>query len=873
MKAGQFLTYILKKRKLVVAILLVAIIAFAFWLRIRFLGIKDLWLDEYFTEDAAFYTFRKMWNEGHTRTTLLFSLIMKYYAAILKIFTDRSYLTPFELRLPNVIYGSCLVFLVFIIVKRISNNFTALFASLLCATSSYLVYYSRDGRYYPFLLLWASICVWSSIEILSYPIEHKNQIKFHVIYMISGFFGMFSHYGFWVFFAMNNIALCLILFYRFLIHFPNENVHLRVLNVLLQVLAMAVPAFLVPLIVYKRYGSGVSILLSNKLYNNSFLLNHFSYDSINRFCRDYFLDYGCLSVYGLAIIIIIAVLLLFLYKQKRIIIYLILVRFGTFVLLRFIPREIIREALLPRYIIFVILFDITFISLFVGALIRNATKVLSLYNKKHYSFLYYLLSLFVLFICAGYTTNKVIHSRMRIYAPFKLPSVIIEKTKEIYKYGDAIVSDMMEPYFAISYDKKKDKYLSNLNCYFIGWLANPPQNNKRFILISQRNIKDFSGTSFVGEYSGVYFNIFDLPDELFNNDLAVILGHIFNTKDKGCLSVLKQWSSRKSNILDYMSTRCEPKNLIVNSSFEEGSNNWNISERGNAKFSFINTNDFCFAKISGKGGYSVISQTFNLEKDKLYKLIVELKVNDWNSGMNIACCCVDTNLKDNYMLFPGIDKTKDWIRSTKILECKSSGKATIRIQYSNSSDKGEAFVNQIKVLELRDMYSEIKLDKSPGNDNIIPLEKSLSTEKSLVSDDCIISDLILTNVVEANLLIDIFEVNDGIYSNKVLLLNGNRIGVLPTNNKPIASWQTVLVKLDNNYFPKLKRNNSLGIIDNTGDFYNLKNISLQLRFSNGEQAIFCNTNTFSSAPTWWPLKDGIKVETNGEPFTSIKIGF
>ena len=211
MNFGKIYDFLYEKRKALALILLASIVIFAFWLRYRLLGVKDFWIDEYFTEDGAFYTFSTMWHKAHTRTTLLFSVIMKFYASLLSLFNPKNYLTPFELRLPNVIFGTLLVIQVYFIVRKISDIFTALLASAICAFIPYLVFYSRDGRYYPLMLVCVAICFWAAFSILSTPFDDKKQLKYHLVYMLGGFCGMFAHYGFWIYFALSNSILCLIL--------------------------------------------------------------------------------------------------------------------------------------------------------------------------------------------------------------------------------------------------------------------------------------------------------------------------------------------------------------------------------------------------------------------------------------------------------------------------------------------------------------------------------------------------------------------------------------------------------------------------------------------------------------------------------------
>lgn len=712
-KAGK----LYRKRNVIIYILVIVIVVFALWLRIRCLGIKDLWIDEYFTDDGAFYSFKEMWSKGHTRTTLLFSVIMKYYAAALSFFSHRLYLTPFELRFPNALYGTLLVILVFYALRKISDSFSAVYASLLCTTSAYLVYYSRDGRYYPFMLVWVIICVWSSFNILSNPLYCRNQIKFHLIYMISGICGMFSHYGFWLYFAVSNIALCLILIYRFLTDSSAESFLGRAGKSFLMFLAMAIPAFSVPAIVYKRFGGGVSVVFSEKMYNNDYMLNNLSYKSISNFYQEFICDYKPLIMWIVAILALMAILLLIFYKQKRIILYLILVKYGTFILLRFTPRRIIAEPLRTRYIIFIILLDIILFSLFTGELIKRISQ-LSIFKRKKLAPLVYLtLTSILIIFTTYYTSSKLFKSDFKIYKPYSKPSQTIEKIKSVYKDGDVVLTDLMEPFFALPYYRKFDKDLKNIKCFYIGWTEKAPQKCDRIILITQKNVFKIPGIISLGQYAGLYCNLLSIPDELYNDDVAFLLSKTINTNDSICKKVLDKWSKKNTNVLDYLNSTNRVSNLVLNHNFSNGFTNWYVKERGDALFSITNINNVSFAVISGKGGWSTLSQNIELKQGKAYKIIVEIKSEDYVKDINFAFCFRDPDKNDKYIYFPGLEESGKWTKVIETIKCNNSGKANIRFQYSNNGKIGLIIIKEVKVIELRDKNVEYQPIKSVSVSN------------------------------------------------------------------------------------------------------------------------------------------------------------
>ena len=122
------------------------------------------------------------------------------------------------------------------------------------------------------------------------------------------------------------------------------------------------------------------------------------------------------------------------------------------------------------------------------------------------------------------------------------------------------------------------------------------------------------------------------------------------------------------------------------------------------------------------------------------------------------------------------------------------------------------------------------------------------------------------DVEEAVLKVDVFDVNGDAYTNKVVLINDVPIGLLPNNVPPLSSWQTVTIPLPEAVFKTLGNANNVGIIDDTGDAYKIRNLTLQVkRKSRKRQSEMKDDATFCSSPTW-ALKEGETVKLDGSPF-------
>ena len=122
------------------------------------------------------------------------------------------------------------------------------------------------------------------------------------------------------------------------------------------------------------------------------------------------------------------------------------------------------------------------------------------------------------------------------------------------------------------------------------------------------------------------------------------------------------------------------------------------------------------------------------------------------------------------------------------------------------------------------------------------------------------------DVEEAVLKVDVFDVNGDAYTNKLVLINDVPIGLLPNNVPPLSSWQTVSIPLPETVFKTLGNANNVGIIDDTGDAYKIRNLTLQVKRKSQKRHVEMKDDaTFCSSQTW-ALKEGETVKLDGSPF-------
>ena len=122
------------------------------------------------------------------------------------------------------------------------------------------------------------------------------------------------------------------------------------------------------------------------------------------------------------------------------------------------------------------------------------------------------------------------------------------------------------------------------------------------------------------------------------------------------------------------------------------------------------------------------------------------------------------------------------------------------------------------------------------------------------------------DVEEATLNVEVFDVNGDAYTNKVVLVNDVPIGLLPNNVPPLSSWQKVSIPLPEAVFKTLGNANNVGIIDDTGDAYKIRNLTLSVKRKGLRRQIeMKDSATFCSSPTW-ALKEGETAKLDGSPF-------
>ena len=129
-------------------------------------------------------------------------------------------------------------------------------------------------------------------------------------------------------------------------------------------------------------------------------------------------------------------------------------------------------------------------------------------------------------------------------------------------------------------------------------------------------------------------------------------------------------------------------------------------------------------------------------------------------------------------------------------------------------------------------------------------ELTVQTGPAKVAEN--IADGDLQNVQAAKLRLDIFDVNgEQQYSGKAILLNGQKIGTLPANERPISNWQTIILDIPKDRLSAIRSRNVLQIKNVNGDCFKFKAPTIAVKLADGRwyrtkpvKGVFCSARNW-----------------------------
>ena len=171
----------------------------------------------------------------------------------------------------------------------------------------------------------------------------------------------------------------------------------------------------------------------------------------------------------------------------------------------------------------------------------------------------------------------------------------------------------------------------------------------------------------------------------------------------------------------------------------------------------------------------------------------------------------------------------------------------------------------LKPLELQ-LIHKLARGQNPNNFELpAPISQGLFRETTELAANVQLQTApkkLFDNIEEAEIQLEIFDVNGGAYTNKVLTVNEVPAGLVPPNAPPISSWQQATVKLPPEALKTVGNANAIGIIDETGDAYKIRNLSLKVTRKDGSTVTMSDTHVFCTSPTW-SLHEGEVMKTDG----------
>ena len=177
----------------------------------------------------------------------------------------------------------------------------------------------------------------------------------------------------------------------------------------------------------------------------------------------------------------------------------------------------------------------------------------------------------------------------------------------------------------------------------------------------------------------------------------------------------------------------------------------------------------------------------------------------------------------------------------------------------------------LKPLELQLIHKLARGQNANSFELPSPVSQTILKETTEIVDNLQLQTApkeLFSDVEDAQIQFDIFDVNGGAYTNKVLTVNEVPVGLIPPSQPPISTWQTVTLQIPSKAFPTLGNANTIAIIDETGDAYKIRNLSLKVTRKGGAAATMSDTHVFCTSPTW-SLHEGEVMKTDGSPIVLL----
>lgn len=695
----------LKKIDWPIVIAFLVLVAFACFLRFRLLDIKLLWYDEYFTEQQCFYSWPKIWSVYGCRRNLVFVVMMKLYEMLIHSFNPVNYMTEFQLRFPNALIGVITIIVIFEGCRRLKDKYAGLIATALAVFSGYLVHYSRDARSYTLLFVFSILLVAAGMLILERRSKGEKAFKNYWLYFCIATLGMYLHSSFWMLYAISNVFLVIYDISNLFFGKDNESLLRKIRDLIARTAILAAPLiFAIPLFLQLSTEPERAIVSKGRA-----LLENINYSYINLYSMEYW-ECTPFPNYMLLIITLMAFVLIVFCKKRRVIIYLTCIKFAPFLIALILPRNIIKEELHFRYLIYIYCADILLVSFFCSFLIETLEKVLSKIsflkkNKVPYIFSTLLcLSLVLLIGCCNY--KKILKSAY--YEPEYELQALLDKLYEIQKDNDLLLTDSKTLAKCVPYFKKRGK-ISGLKSVRIPFLNDdkklPTNHFDRILFAVDGEINDYPSVIKLGRKRKHTFAAIEIQNALTPRFVKGVTALVVNKSNDISFpstdKALSDWRTRYASdaIKKYLYNEKEyltgKNNLIKNWDFNQGLNDWKVGSNAEKYVKVMKDDESSFLSVNTFGTQKQwfhIRQIIeaNVTSGEFYTISASIRnpsknVNE-NSEAVMAISSIGKDKKEidlkcypikRYLLKP------EWIEIKRTMQFTSEGKMSFRLQFHN----------------------------------------------------------------------------------------------------------------------------------------------------------------------------------------------
>lgn len=670
----------------IVYLVLALIVIFGLYLRLTNLDIKLFWFDEYLTEDRSFFSFSKIWAFYKTQRVLLFSLVMKLYSFVVLYINKAEYMTEFQLRLPNVIIGSVGIIAMFIVGNKLKDYCNGIIAATITAFSWYLIYHSREARFYPLYFLIASFLLLYGTLILIQKVE-DDTLKNYFAYTIFASLGMYAHSGFWMLFAISNSFLALAITIKFF--FSNLDFKEKIKGIIIRIGIIAIPLLVsLPLFIHLTQKD------SDRAYSTGGkMLPDLTYKAINSFSLEFW-GLCPFAKYALIIITIMGFLMLLVRQLRKQAAYYLAIKLLPFIVASFLPNNIIKENLKASYIIFILASDILIVSLFFSYVINVLSYLLCKLVKFIKSDL--LAVCLSIVFCVAFSFNVIPKLyRSGLYKPYQRLGQPVEYLLEIFKPNQFVITDDYEVNFYLNHLQKLGRFPANhsavIDVNYINEGCKIPNDINSLLILCFGGFKSYNATRHLKEINNCNF-IFVETGNIFTPKTIMGLTSAIITKTNPIWAyalmddLLEKWRKLYLNnsvhaILDNLSTF----NLIDNGDFKDDFNNWKGAKDS---FEIVNDNEQSYLSLKNCGdSWDSIRQYINVVSGAVYCVSAEVRrkenvePGDYKSFVVFSYINdKDKDLDEQYLNI-NRNKTHNWTKIEMTINTHLSGNACIRIQY------------------------------------------------------------------------------------------------------------------------------------------------------------------------------------------------